>query len=244
MGVLNHGHNHPRILKARIKYQEQKRIEVHKVIFSPYQAMLAKKLASLLPQGLNKSFFPNSGAEANEGALKLAYKYHEGKRDYVLHADRGFHGRLIASGSLGGMIAGEEEIFQSIPHVSSFEYNNIESFKSKVSYLRKNNELRIQHQKKTKKLMAMLNDYHIPILPSQSHIVPVMVGDPRLVKDASDILLEENDIYVQPINFPTVPKGTERLRFTPSPLHTNEMLTNLAGALDNVWSKLNLKRAS
>ena len=113
-----------------------------------------------------------------------------------------------------------------------------------VRHLRKNNELRIQHQKKTKKLMAMLNDYHIPILPSQSHIVPVMVGDPRLVKDASDILLEENDIYVQPINFPTVPKGTERLRFTPSPLHTNEMLTNLAGALDNVWSKLNLKRAS
>lgn len=143
LGVLNHGHNHPRILKARIKYQEEKRIEVHKVIFSPYQAMLAKKLASLLPGELNKSFFPNSGAEANEGALKLAYKYHEGKRDYVLHADRGFHGRLIASGSLGGMIAGEEEIFQSIPYVSSFEYNNIESFKSKVSYLRKNNESNI-----------------------------------------------------------------------------------------------------
>ena len=136
LGVLNHGHNHPRILKARIKYQEEKRIEVHKVIFSPYQAMLAKKLASLLPEDLNKSFFPNSGAEANEGALKLAYKYYNGKRNFVLHADRAFHGKLIASGSLGGNYAEEDGLFQKLPYTSAFEYNNIESFKSKINYLR------------------------------------------------------------------------------------------------------------
>ena len=137
LGVLNHGHNHPRILNARIKYQQDKRIEVHKVIFSPYQGLLAKKLAAVLPKDLNKSFFPNSGAEANEGALKLAYKYYNGNRDYVLHSDRAFHGNLIASGSLGSNYAEQNKIFQKIPHTSSFEYNNIESFKSKINYLSK-----------------------------------------------------------------------------------------------------------
>ena len=143
LGVLNHGHNHPRILEARIKFQKEKRVEVHKVIFSPYQAMLAKKLASLLPSDLNKSFFPNSGAEANEGALKLAYKYHNGERDYVLHADRAFHGKLIASGSLGGNYAEEEGLFQKLPYISSFEYNNIESLKAKIKYIKKNSKSNI-----------------------------------------------------------------------------------------------------
>ena len=138
LGVLSHGHNHPRILAARIKFQQEKRVEVHKVIFSPYMGLLAKKLVSLLPEGLNKCYFPNSGAEANEGALKLAYKFHQGKRDYVLHSDRAFHGKLIATGSLGGNYF-EDEYFQKLPHTSSFIYNNIDSFKSKISYLKKNN---------------------------------------------------------------------------------------------------------
>jgi len=139
LGVLSHGHNHPRILEARIKYQQEKRVEVHKVIFSPTQALLAKKLSDLLPKDLDKCFFPNSGAEANEGAIKLAYKYHKGKRDYILHADRAFHGKLIATGSLGGNYF-EDELFQKLPHTSSFEYNNIDSLKSKINYLQKKGE--------------------------------------------------------------------------------------------------------
>lgn len=138
LGVLSHGHNHPRILGARIKFQQQKKVEVHKVIFSSYQALLAKKVVDLLPEGLNKVFFPNSGAEANEGAIKMAYKYHEGKRDYILHSDRAFHGKLIACGSLGGNYF-EDDFFPRLPNTVAFEYNNIENLKSKIELLKKNN---------------------------------------------------------------------------------------------------------
>ena len=137
LGVLSHGHNHPRILNARIKFQQEKRVEVHKVIFSSYQALLAKKVVDLLPPGLDKVFFPNSGAEANEGAIKMAYKYHEGKRDYILHSDRAFHGKLIACGSLGGNYF-EDDLFPRLPNTASFEYNNIASLKSKIEILKKN----------------------------------------------------------------------------------------------------------
>ena len=142
LGVLNHGHNHPRILKARIKFQEQKRVEVHKVIFSSYQALLAKKVIELLPNGLDKVYFPNSGAEANEGAIKMAYKYHSGNRDYILHSDRAFHGKLIATGSLGGNYF-EDDLFPKIPNTASFEFNNIENLKSKINLYTKGNNSNI-----------------------------------------------------------------------------------------------------
>ena len=80
----------------------------------------------MLPDGLDKCFFPNSGAEANEGALKLAYKYHSGQREFVLHSDRAFHGKLIATGSLGGNYF-ENDLFQKIPNTSAFKYNDIDS---------------------------------------------------------------------------------------------------------------------
>ncbi len=102
VGVLNHGHNHPRVLAARRRFQEQGRMEVHKAFLSPYIAALSHNVAQLLPGDLDISYFPNSGAEANEGAVKLAYKYHGGNRQTILRSDISFHGKLIATGSLTG----------------------------------------------------------------------------------------------------------------------------------------------
>jgi 5-aminolevulinate synthase len=84
----------------------------------------------------------------------------------------------------------------------------------------------------------------IPTLPNESHIVPVMVGDPVKCKWISDYLLEHHSIYVQPINYPTVARGTERLRITPSPLHSDEDIDKLVSALSELWSRCALNRAA
>lgn len=135
VGVLNHGHNHPRILAVRKKFQEQRRMEVHKTYFSPYVAALGHNLAKLLPADLNMSFLPNSGAEAVEGAVKLAYKYHGGKRGQILRADMAFHGKLLGSGSLTG--GGPHQFrFPGIPGVGSFRYGDLASVRDAVAKAR------------------------------------------------------------------------------------------------------------
>ncbi len=125
VGVLNHGHNHPRILAARKRFQDLQRMEVHKTYFSPYVAALGHNLAQLLPGDLNMSFFPNSGAEAVEGAVKLAYKYHGGRRRRILRADIAFHGKLLGSGSLTG--AHQNFTFPGIPGVEVFPYGDLDA---------------------------------------------------------------------------------------------------------------------
>jgi 5-aminolevulinate synthase len=112
-----------------------------------------------------------------------------------------------------------------------------------VSHLKTDRALRERHQEGAKVLKTRLKALGLPIIDHGSHIVPVIVGDPRHTKMMSDWLLEDFGIYVQPINFPTVPRGTERLRFTPSPLHDKAMTDHLIGALDKLWARCALNRA-
>lgn len=111
-----------------------------------------------------------------------------------------------------------------------------------VRYLKTAQELRDRHQAQARILKARLKGLGLPIIDHGSHIVPVIVGDPVHTKKISDMLLEDYGIYVQPINFPTVPRGTERLRFTPSPVHGPEEMDKLVRALDALWSHCALNR--
>ena len=110
--------------------------------------------------------------------------------------------------------------------------------------MREHSELRIKHQERAATLKKMVGDAGLPLMDSATHIVPVMVGDPVLCKRATDMLLEDYNIYIQPINYPTVPKGTERLRSTPTPFHSDELMEDLVRALGEVWQRLELKQAA
>ncbi|MEL6102418.1 MAG: 5-aminolevulinate synthase [Pseudomonadota bacterium] len=112
-----------------------------------------------------------------------------------------------------------------------------------VAHLKQAQELRDEHQTQAKILKLRLKGLGLPLIDHGSHIVPVMVGDPVHTKMISDMLLEEHGIYVQPINFPTVPRGTERLRFTPSPIHGPKEIDALVHAMDELWSHCALNRA-
>ncbi len=112
-----------------------------------------------------------------------------------------------------------------------------------VRHVKGDQALRDKHQDAAKVLKLRLKGLGLPIIDHGSHIVPVIVGDPKHTKLLSDMLLKEHGIYVQPINFPTVPRGTERLRFTPSPVHGPEEIDRLVKAMDRLWAHCALNRA-
>jgi 5-aminolevulinate synthase len=109
-----------------------------------------------------------------------------------------------------------------------------------IRHLKTSHWERERHQDRAARTKAVLTAARLPVMTSPTHIVPVYVGDPELCKEASDLLLAEHGIYIQPINYPTVPRGTERLRLTPSPYHDDTLIDSLAEALVDVWQKLSL----
>ena len=113
-----------------------------------------------------------------------------------------------------------------------------------IRHLRASDAERERQQERVAELRRRLDEVGVPHMPNPSHIVPVMVGDPVLCKQISDTLLTRFGIYVQPINYPTVPRGTERLRITPSPLHSDADIDKLTGALGTIWAELSLARAA
>lgn len=137
LGVANFGHNHPRILGVRKQFLNEQMVEIHKSYLNRFLAAASYNLAQILPGDLQYSFFCNSGAEAVDGALKLSYRAHRGKRSIVLRSDISFHGKTIGAGSLSSgdnFVAGKARFsFQKIQGVKTFTYNDIESVQNLIS---------------------------------------------------------------------------------------------------------------
>ena len=155
-----------------------------------------------------------------------------------------------AFGVMGGYIASSEKLCDALrSYAPGFIFTTslppaiAAGAAASVSFLKPNQSLRDQHQLQAKILKTRLKSLGLPLIDHGSHIVPVVVGDPIHTKKLSDMLLSEFGIYVQPINYPTVPRGTERLRFTPSPVHGPKEIDHLINAMDYLWSHCALNRA-
>lgn len=174
------------------------------------------------------------------------------ERDGNAHRLTVIQGTLAkAFGCMGGYIAGSAALIDAVrSYAPGFIFTTslppaiAGAALASVHYVKAHDELRQCHQKRAARLQHLLTEAGLPIMASETHIVPVFVGDPERCKLATDILLEEHGIYIQPINYPTVPKGTERLRITPSPCHDDALMDALVAALSVVWERLDLRHAA
>ncbi len=154
-----------------------------------------------------------------------------------------------AFGVMGGYITADAVIVDAIrSHAPGFIFTTslppvlTAGAIASIRWLKEHDEVRAVHQERARVLKARMASSGLPVMPSVSHIVPVLVGDPVHCKLISDMLLSDHGIYVQPINYPTVPKGTERLRFTPTPFHTDAMMDDLVDAMGALWARCNIRR--
>ncbi|MEN2786291.1 5-aminolevulinate synthase [Sphingomonas qilianensis] len=156
-----------------------------------------------------------------------------------------------AIGVMGGYISADQTIIDVIrSYAPGFIFTTslspvlVAGALASIRHLKASSEERDGQQAAAAMLKSMFAEAGLPVMDSTTHIVPLMVGDPVKAKKISDVLLAEYGVYVQPINYPTVPRGTERLRFTPGPAHTEAMMQELTGALVEIWSRLELRRAA
>jgi 5-aminolevulinate synthase len=154
-----------------------------------------------------------------------------------------------AFGVMGGYIAADGELVDAIRSwapgfifTTSLSPALAAGARASVEYLKSAHYLREQHQERAATLKQRMRDADLPVMDSETHIVPLWVGDPVMCKRLSDALLDDHGIYVQPINYPTVPRGTERLRFTPTPAHDDVMVDQLIEALQEVWVRFKARR--
>jgi 5-aminolevulinate synthase len=172
------------------------------------------------------------------------------ERDCVMQEIDIIEGTLgKAFGVMGGYITGDAVLIDAIrSYAHGFIFTTsippvlAAGALASVRWLKEHNEVRVAHQERAATLKKRFAECGLPVMPSVSHIVPVLVGDPVHTKLVSDMLLRDHSVYVQPINYPTVPKGTERLRFTPTPFHDDRMFDHLVGAMDKLWTHCNVKR--
>jgi 5-aminolevulinate synthase len=154
-----------------------------------------------------------------------------------------------AFGTMGGYVAGSSLMVDFLRgHAPGFIFTSslppllAAGALAAVRHLRESEAERARHRERVGAVKRRLREAAIPVMANDSHIVPVMVGDAAMCRTASDLLLRNHQIYVQPINYPTVPRGTERLRVTPTPLHSDDDIEALVAALSDVWQLLQLPK--